>query len=66
MPDPRDPLPPPDVPDPVVDAYKKDVDRTLLIEALRLTPQERLRKFQQFLRSWNAIRGTAASPEGSE
>lgn len=27
--------------DPVIEAYKKDVDRTLLIENLRRTPQER-------------------------
>ena len=31
-------------PDPVIDAYKKDVDRTLLRENLKLTPEERLRK----------------------
>jgi len=30
-------------PDPVIDAYKKDVDRTLLRERLKLTPEERLR-----------------------
>lgn len=29
-------------PDPVIEAYKKDVDRTLLIENLRRTPEERL------------------------
>ena len=29
--------------DPVVEAYKKDVDRTLLRERLKLTPEERLR-----------------------
>ena len=37
--------------DPVIEAYKKDVDRTLLRENLRLTPDERLRnlmKLQQF------------------
>jgi hypothetical protein len=31
-------------PDPVVEAYKKDVDRTLLRENLRKTPDERLRE----------------------
>lgn len=30
-------------PDPVVEAYKKDIDRTLLRERLKLTPEERLR-----------------------
>jgi len=29
-------------PDPVIEAYKKDVDRTLLRQNLRRTPQERL------------------------
>lgn len=31
-------------PDPVIEAYKKDVDRTLLRENLRRTPTERLRR----------------------
>lgn len=42
-------LPPPDVDDPVINAYKKDVDRTLLIENLRLTPDQRSQKFQRFM-----------------
>jgi len=40
-----------DAPDPVVEAYKKDIDRTLLRENLKLTPEERLRRLielQQF------------------
>lgn len=39
-------------PDPVIEAYKKDVDRTLLRENLKLTVEERLLKlarFQHFL-----------------
>ena len=32
---------PPITPDPVIEAYKKDVDRTLLRENLRRTPAER-------------------------
>jgi hypothetical protein len=28
--------------DPVIEAYKKDVDRTLLRENLKLTPQQRI------------------------
>jgi hypothetical protein len=31
-------------PDPVVEAYKKDIDRTLLRENLKLTVEERFRK----------------------
>jgi len=29
-------------PDPVIEAYKKDIDRTLLRENLKLTPEQRL------------------------
>lgn len=36
--------------DPVIEAYKRDVDRTLLRENLKLTPEERLRKLVEFLR----------------
>ena len=42
-------LPPPDVFDPVIAAYKKDVDRTLLIENLKLTPAQRAEKLQDFM-----------------
>lgn len=31
-------------PDPVIEAYKRDVDRTLIRENLRLTPEQRLLK----------------------
>jgi hypothetical protein len=40
---------PPDYLDPVVEAYKKDVDRTLLRENLKLSVDERLRKFEAFM-----------------
>jgi len=32
--------------DPVIEAYKKDVDVTLLIEQLRRTPEERMRRIE--------------------
>ena len=35
--------------DPVIEAYKKDVDRTLIREMLRLTPEERILKLQDFV-----------------
>ena len=38
-------------PDPGIEAYKKDVDRTLIRENLKLTPEERLQQLmtlQQF------------------
>jgi len=44
-------------PDPVIEAYKKDVDRTLIRENLKLTPDQRLRKLQSFMRFIHEIRG---------
>jgi hypothetical protein len=35
--------------DPVVEAYKRDVDRTLLRDALRLTAEERLVELQRLV-----------------
>ena len=37
-------------PDPVIEAYKKDVDRTLLRENLKLTPEERFEKLMELQR----------------
>ena len=47
---------PPLEPDPVIEAYKKDVDRTLLREMLKLTPQERSEKFASFMELAYAMR----------
>ena len=52
--------PPPDFVDPVIEVYKKDVDRTILRENLKLTVEERLRKYQSFLKSRSAWQGAAA------
>ena len=46
-------------PDPVIEAYKQDVDRTLLRENLKLTPAHRVEKLQRFMRDLMAIRGVA-------
>lgn len=35
--------------DPVIEAYKKDVDSTLLIENLRRSPSERFERFVGFM-----------------
>ena len=43
-------------PDPVIEAFKRDVDRTLLRENLRLSPQERLRRMQDALRGLLELR----------
>jgi hypothetical protein len=53
---PPDTLASPDYPDPVVDAYKKDVDRTLLRENLKLTVDERFRKFESVSRFADELR----------
>lgn len=37
------------LPDPVIEAYKKHVDRTLLRENLKLTPEQRLDKLSSML-----------------
>jgi hypothetical protein len=42
-------------PDPVIEAYKKDIDRTLLHENLRRSVEERLRdlmRLQRFADEW--------------
>ena len=56
----REELPPPDVFDPVIECYKRDVDRSLLRENLRLTPQQRAEKFAVFLLSLEQVRGAAS------
>ena len=44
-------------PDPVIEAYKKDIDRTLIRENLKLSPEERLRKLQSFMELVHELRG---------
>jgi hypothetical protein len=52
-------------PDPVIEAYKKDVDRTLLRERLKLTPDERLHKLVEFMRSLRELQDAAAAARRS-
>ena len=52
-------LAPPDVFDPVIEAYKKDVDRTLIRENLRRTPHERAVRMQEFIFFLEKWRGAA-------
>ncbi len=59
-------LAPPDYSDPVIEAYKKDIDRTLLIENLRRTVPERLANFQKFMDSLGELRGVALLPKTRE
>ena len=62
---PPDQLAPPDYCDPVIEAYKKDVDRTLLRENLKLTVEQRLRKAESFHASIEQWR-FAAWPGGAK
>jgi len=50
-------------PNPVIEAYKKDIDRSLLRENLKLTPEQRLLKLQDFVRFLVAVQqaGRAAT-----
>ena len=56
-------------PDPVIEAFKKDVDRTLIQENLKLTVDQRLRQMISFARSiegWrDAARKASREREGS-
>ncbi len=42
--------------DRVIDAYKRDIDRSLLRENLRLSPEERIRKLAAFVRMADELR----------
>jgi hypothetical protein len=42
-------------PNPVIDAYKAGIDRSLLRENLKLTPEERIRKLAAFVRFTGAL-----------
>ena len=49
--------------DPVVAAYLKDVDRTLLRSNLRLSPEDRIRKLQDFVRLMSRLREAGRQAE---
>ena len=49
--------------DPVIEAYKKDVDRTLLRSNLRLSPEDRIRKLQDFVRLMSRLREAGRQAE---
>lgn len=63
----RPPLPdlaPPDYSDPVIEALKKDVDRTLLRENLKLSVEERFLKFERFMHDLEEIRAAGRRKRG--
>ncbi len=47
--------------DPVIEVYKRDVDRTLLRENLKLTPEQRLRKLMELQRFAEELRRAGRS-----
>lgn len=49
-------LAPPDAIDPLIEAFKKDVDRTLLIANLRKRSEERSRGFLRGMQSFYELR----------
>lgn len=49
-------LPPDLPPDPVIEAYKKDIDRTLLRESLKLTVEQRVRNLMELQRFAEELR----------
>ena len=51
-------------PDPVIDAFKKDIDRTLLRVNLRLTPEQRILKMQSALHCALELRGALKKAHG--
>jgi hypothetical protein len=42
--------------DEIIEAYKKDVDRTLLRENLKLTPEQRARQLMELLKTAEEFR----------
>ena len=51
-------------PDPVIEAYKKDVDRKLLRANLQRTPEERWQNFLQAYRLAQEVRRAGANARG--
>jgi hypothetical protein len=47
--------------DPVIEAYKKDVDRTLLRERLRRTPEERILDLMELQKMAEELRRAGAA-----
>jgi hypothetical protein len=50
-------------PDPVIEAYKRDVDRSLIRENLKLTVQERIDKLIHLIEFQQQLRGAMQDAE---
>lgn len=51
-------------PDPVIEVYKRDIDRTLIRENLRLTVEERFLKLMELQRFAGELRRAGREAEG--
>lgn len=51
--------------DPVIEVYKQGIDRTLIRENLRLTPQQRLERLQALMRGIDAMNRVARTVRAS-
>jgi hypothetical protein len=52
--------------DDIIDLYKKDVDRTLIRENLKKTPEERLRTLEEFQRFLEEVRRSGEAGRASK
>lgn len=52
--------------DPIIEAYKKDVDRTQIRENLKLTPEQRLAKLEALLADMEEIRRAMKASKETE
>jgi hypothetical protein len=52
--------------DPVTEVYKKDVDRTMIRENLKLTVEERIRKLESMMRFVDEARRAMKAAKGSK
>lgn len=67
MSDPSEPSDrPPHWLDPIIDAYKKDVDRTQIRENLKLTPEQRLAKLEALLADVEEFRRAMKASKAGE
>ncbi len=54
--------PGPERPDPVIAAYEKDIDRTLILRRLRLSFEERLLALESWMKDIEELKGSARRP----
>jgi len=54
--------PGPERPDPVIAAYEKDIDRTLILRRLRLSFEERLLALESWMKDIEVLKGAARRP----